>query len=259
MSELIGTITEGVYQGKPLRIFKGTFNFPSNDPEFRDGQFLNKIFPCSVELAIHPNSSKKIIINIPGVNGDIDGYEDKYKKLAHYMQSNNLGAVVRTDNDFIAGYLPDFKLRASLQYVNDHAWEICGEPKPEVMLMGFSAGSSAIAAVAHEYPQVKRILLYTPSGDMPEQLVRDGLKKFKGDVYIVQGENDEIVGPEAGKLFHSLATGAKHKELIMIPNCGHQFKGETNGRIMSEAPFYAFTTGIKPKFPDPKGRIKLYD
>ena len=45
----------------------------------------------------------------------------------------------------------------------------------------------------------------------------------------------------------------------MIPNCDHQFKGEVNGRIMSQAPFYAFATGDKPAFPDPNGGIKLYD
>lgn len=222
------------------------------------GQFLGKEFPARLDLAIHPNLSRRVIINVPGANGDIDGFEEKYKNLAHHIQSSDLGAVVRTDNNFIAGYLPDARLRAALQYTREHAWEICGEAKPEVMLMGFSAGASAIAAIAHEYPEVTKILLQAPSGDMPEKMIKDGLKKFKGDVVIVQGEKDEVVGPKAGKIFHDLATGASHKELIMVPDCDHQFRGEANGRIMSEAPFYAFTKGVKPKFPDPQGGIKLY-
>lgn len=260
MSELNGSVSEAEYMGQTIKTFEGKFTFPSNDPDFRDGKFLGKEFPLNVELAVHPNNSKRIIINIPGINGDIDGYADKYKVLASHMQADNLGAVIRTDNGMVGGYLTDVKLRAALQYARENAFAICGEPSPDVFLMGFSAGASAIAGVAHEYPEVKGILLYAPSGDMPMKIVKEGLKKFKGKVTIVQGEKDEIVGPQAGSVFEKMATGASQTELFMIPDCSHQFIGEANGRIMSEGPYYAFSTdSTKPKFPDPLGGIKLYD
>jgi pimeloyl-ACP methyl ester carboxylesterase len=262
MTKLEGKVKgEEQYMGQPMKTFEGTFSFPSNDEEFQGGKYLGKEFPVKVELAIHPNNSKRIIVNIPGIGGDIDGYADKYKNLARHMQENDLGAVVRTHGHGIAGYLPDLLPRAALQYIRENAFSICGEPEPDVFLMGFSAGASAVAGIASEYPEVKGILLYAPSGDMPEKKIKDSLKKFKGEVYVVQGEDDEIVGPEAGRTFHRLATGAKHKELFMIPDCSHQFIGEANGRIMSEAPFYAFAEKPtdKPVFPDPKGGIKLYD
>lgn len=72
------------------------------------------------------------------------------------------------------------------------------------------------------------------------------------------GQNDDNLGPTAGSWFHSMARGAIHKELFVIPNCDHQFRGEVNGRIMSQAPFYAFTGGKKPDFPVAGGGIKLY-
>lgn len=84
------------------------------------------------------------------------------------------------------------------------------------------------------------------------------LRFFKGEVYIMVGENDDVVTPEAGPLFYELAESASHRELFMIPNCDHQFRGTENGKIMSQAPFYAFTTGQKPRFPDPHGGIVLY-
>jgi pimeloyl-ACP methyl ester carboxylesterase len=259
MTEFTGVTTEDQFEEGPMRIFKGKFEYSSNDPNFEDGKHFGKEFPVEVELAVHPNSSKRIIINVPGISGDIDGYADKYRVLASHMQADNLGAVIRTGNRFIAGYLVDINLRAALQYARENAREICGDAKPEVMLMGFSAGASAIAAIASEYPEVAAILLYAPSGDMGQEAVRSGLKDFKGEVYIIQGENDEVVGPQAGKLFAGMATGAKHKELFMIPNCDHQFRGEANGRIMSEAPYYAFSKGTtRPTFPDPNGGIKLY-
>ena len=250
MPELSGNVTEDSFQGKPIRNFEGTFQ-----PEGGS--------PASVALAIHPNLSRRIIINVPGVFGDIHGYADKYKALATHVQTKGLGAVIRTGGwDPHAGQpTADIPLRAALQYARDHAWEICGEPEPEVMLMGFSAGASAIAGTAQEFPEVTRVLLLAPSGDMGEAEVRKGLAEFKGEVCVVIGDEDEIVGPQAGQVFFDMATGASHKELVVVPHCGHKFRGEANGRIMSEAPFYAFSpdNDSKPAFPDPHGGVKLYD
>lgn len=259
MSELIGRVGENEYQGKPLRIFEGYYKIQANDLKFEGGRLLGQEIATPISLAIHPNLSGRIIVNIPGREGHIDGYCEKYKILSHYMQSKGLGAVVRTGNHFVKGFLPDLNLKAAMDYANQKAWEICGEPNPEILLMGFSAGASAIAARAHEYPQVSTILLCAPSGNMPEQTITEGLARFKGEVYIVIGENDDVVGPDSGKIFYDLATGARHRELFNITNCDHQFKGEVNGRIISEAPFYAFAKSNKPNFPDPKGGIKLYD
>jgi pimeloyl-ACP methyl ester carboxylesterase len=261
MQKLEGKTSETEYMGQPMKIFTTEVSMPANDDEFQGGKFLGKEFPIKAELAIHPNNSKRIIINVPGFSGDIDGYADKYKKLATHMQESNLGAVIRTYGHSIAGFLPDLLPRIALQYARENAFALCGEPEPDVYLMGFSAGGSAVAAIAHEYPEVKGILLCAPSGDMGEKHIKHGLKQYTGELVIVQGEEDEIVGPQAGKHFQRLATSASRKELFMIPECSHQFIGEANGRIMSEAPFYAFAAkpSDRPEFPNPTGGIKLYD
>ena len=89
MAEINGNFSEGTFKGKPLRLFHGKYKSPSNDPEFQGGKYLGKEFEARLDLAIHPNLSRRVIINMPGANGDIDGYEEKYKVLAHYMQSEN--------------------------------------------------------------------------------------------------------------------------------------------------------------------------
>lgn len=71
MSELTGTIQESEAQGQRIRTFKGKFTYPSNDPDFRDGKFLGQSFPINVEFAIHPSDSGKVIINVPGANGEL--------------------------------------------------------------------------------------------------------------------------------------------------------------------------------------------
>lgn len=248
MSELVGNTYEGMYQGKPLRTFNGTYQMGSEGQEFS----------APIQLAVHPNLSRRIIVNIPGTRGDINGYADKYKIWGHHIQSEGLAALVRVGNDF-TGLPEDINLNAALAYAKGHAWEICGEPDPEVFLMGFSAGASAIAARAYEHSEVKRILLFAPARGAQRLNVSDGISKFRGEVYIVIGDNDENVGTESGQILYDLATGASHKELFVVPDCDHQFRGEVNGRIISQAPFYAFAKGKKPSFPDPANGIKLYD
>src|SRR3990167_2089259 len=113
MSKIEGKTSEGSFQGKPIQNFEGTFQIEADGP----------VFP--VYLAIHPNQSRRIIINAPGVLGDIDGYSEKYKKLATHIQSEGLGAVVRTGGwNYMEEPSPDVPIRAALQYTRGHAWEI---------------------------------------------------------------------------------------------------------------------------------------
>lgn len=213
-------------------------------------------YPLELDIVTHPANTNRIIVNYPGAGGHIDGYNEKYKRLATYMQDKNLGAVVRSGNRMLPSFTVDTDLRAMLDYTLENAREISGSEYPDIFLMGASAGASAIAAAAHEYPQVKRILLLAPSGNAGDRI--NNLQYFNGEVYIVIGDNDEVVGTEAGQTFYDLARNASRRELFVLPNCDHNFKGTLNGRIMSQAPFYAFTTGEKPKFPDPHGGIILY-
>ncbi|QQG43109.1 MAG: hypothetical protein HYW45_02805 [Candidatus Daviesbacteria bacterium] len=214
-----------------------------------------------LDLAIHPNSSKRIIINYPGYHGEREGYMDKHRKLAQYMQGEGLGAVVRGKGpgwpDF-DGFTEDVQLRKMIEYALENAQAICDAQRPEVLIIGTSAGGGAAAAIAYEYEAVKRLLLMAPGANMGMGQIERGLSRFPGEVFVIIGENDTNVGPETGKAFYNLATAASLRQLFLIPNCDHNFRGKTNGRIMSQAPFYAFAQNTRPEFPDPTGGIVLY-
>lgn len=261
MNRIEGQIQREQYLGQPIEMFRGIFPYATNDPGFKAGKEMGIELPLKVELAIHPNKSGRIMINIPGIGGTMDGYSGKYKKIATEVQRHNLAAVIRVHNYEYQGYLGDVQLRSALKYARENARAICGEENPEVFLSGYSAGASAIGAIAHEYPEVTRILLLAPAGNMPEHMLKDGLTKYRGEVVILQGENDKMVGRDAGAKYLQYLTNVSHSEIFMLPGCDHQFRGEPFGRIMSEAPFYAFARSRfeRPKFPDPVGGIKLYD
>ncbi|MDD4110562.1 MAG: hypothetical protein PHS54_03300 [Clostridia bacterium] len=212
-----------------------------------------------LDVAIHPFNNGKIIINYPGADGSIDGYNDKYVKIADYLIDQKIGAVVRIPNISSLGFGWDINLRKTLTYVLDNSKKICGNNKPEIYLMGTSAGAGAIAMTAWEYPEVTKILLTEPAIIFSGEHGVEGIREYKGDVTIVVGKGSNALGKEIGDKFFDYFINAKHKEIIEIENCDHQFKGEINGRIMSESPIYAFAEGEKIKFPDPNGGIKLYD
>lgn len=93
--------------------------------------------------------------------------------------------------------------------------------------------------------------------DAGKAAIEEAFGKFRGEVYIAVGEDDECVGREAGDYFLGLATGASKKTLVVIPNCDHQFQGSINGKIMSKAPFWAFADD--ESFPSPEGGVILYE
>jgi len=164
------------------------------------------------ELAIHPLNNGKIIINYPGSEGDIHGYNRKYETLANHLADSNLGAVVRSGNPYVGPW--DRSLREMLKYVLIHSKEICGSKNPEIYLMGFSAGAGSISTLAWEYPEVKKILLFAPAIGVGADAVSRGLKQFSGEVYIVVGASDEVVKPEAGEIFFNYCDLASRKDYL---------------------------------------------
>lgn len=240
----------------PMLIFRGRRIDRAND--FTSPESYNREFPVDLEFAVHPLNSDRIIINIPGYAGTLDGYEHKYLTLAQHMQKQGLGAVVRSNNYMPYDFLPDAKARAAIEYAIVNAHMISGTNNPDIFMIGNSAGAGAVAAVAHEYPQIKRLMLWSPSFDMPKDMVADGLAKFTGEVLILRGANDEVLGPEGGRIYMDMAKNASKKQMFTFPKCGHYFEGEANGRILSQAPFFVFAKGERPVFPDPKAGIVLY-
>ena len=214
------------------------------------------------EINIHDcPESNVIIINYPGYSGDIDGYHNKYRTLAHLIRRQKVGAVIQMGNHYRHGFVYEKSvvadLRTTIEYALANAGSMCSAAEPDLCLMGFSAGAGAIAVVAADYLQIKKILLVAPSVDAGKSAIEEGFPRFQGEVYIAIGEDDECVGKEAGDYFLKLATGATKKALVVIPNCDHQFQGWRNGKIMSKAPFWAFAGD--QTFPSPDGGTVLYE
>jgi pimeloyl-ACP methyl ester carboxylesterase len=211
-------------------------------------------------VVVHPLASPRIVIMVPGYEGTIDGYRQKYAKIAAHLVQRGVGAVVRSGNPVVPGFPFETTCKTHLRGVAEgalaRARSICGHESPSLLLLGWSAGASAVAAMAPDLPRVERVLLMAPSGDAGDEAVVDGLCRFTGHLFVVAGERDEVVGDLPRELF-GYAERARSKQLVVLPDCDHQFRGDRNGRIMSHAPLWAFAD--EEGFPDPALGIALYD
>ena len=214
----------------------------------------------TVDVALHPSRAGRIVFVLPGYDGDVDGYGEKYRKIADLLQDRGVGAVVRMGNhpldDAEFEDSSAAQLRGVVARAISMASELAGAPLPELLFMGFSAGASTMAALAGEFPALTTILLVAPSSDAGEPAVRAGLASFGGRLHVAVGEHDLVVGRRFPEAVATWAPRAVSK-LAVIPRCDHQFTGATNGRILSQAALWAFA-GDEP-FPDAGRGIHLYD
>jgi dienelactone hydrolase len=150
-------------------------------------------------------------------------------------------------------------LSTAVRTAQSEARELCATEDPDICLMGTSAGGAAVAAVSGHFEQVKKILLVAPAYPHDRdarELIEKSLGTFTGEVYIAIGDQDTVVGTDAAYVYRSLAKRASQCRVEIIPDCGHQFEGTTNGRIISKAPLWAFAGD--ESFPSPDGGLALY-
>jgi pimeloyl-ACP methyl ester carboxylesterase len=205
----------------------------------------------TVQLAAHPTNCAKLVIIYPGLNATLDGesrhftqaHPYRYRRLAEKLQSEGIAAVIRVANP-PCGYYGDGqvaldRLRRAIDYALEHARALCGNRRPELYLLGFSAGAGAAAALAGDY-QPKRMLLIAPSGDVGPQRIIASLKEYVGQLVLLVGEKDEVVGRDAACLFDEISPAARHKQILFVPDCDHCFTRDDHDRFLEETSLRVF-------------------
>jgi alpha/beta superfamily hydrolase len=210
----------------------------------------------NVQLAAHPATCARLVIIYPGLNATLDGesrhftqaHPFRYRRLAERLQAEGVAAVLRLANP-PCGYYGDGqvavdRLARAIDYALAHARAMCGHRRPELCLLGFSAGAGAVAALAGAY-QPKRLLLVAPSGDVGPRRIIAGLRDYAGQLVILVGEQDEVVGRDAACLFDEISPAACPKEVRFVPGCDHFFTRPDHDQLLEEASLRVFSGSDK--------------
>ncbi|MCB9881883.1 MAG: class I SAM-dependent methyltransferase [Planctomycetes bacterium] len=208
---------------------------------------------ADLHMTLHPLPSDTIVALFPGAGEDHDNAILPFQQIASNLQESGFSASVYCDNPLVAmpkeertGWLRS-RFRQMTTYILENAIHVCGVGDPDLAMMGYSAGASAIAAFASEFPAVDRILLVAPSLDVEWDVIEHGLRAFRGEVYIVIGDDDDVVSPCQARRFYEAACGARTRRLVEVSWCDHAFSGQYNQTLMRHAPLWAF--GGDPEFP----------
>ena len=224
---------------------------------------LEGIEDGKTHLHIHRTKSRAVLVMYPGADGSVDGYNNKYRKIANLIQSKNIASVVRLDNKYCySGDLPYVELMVNriaqvIEYIYNNSEEILGRKEIELYLSGVSAGASAVATILGEFPNIKKVLFIAPAQNAGMENIIRGLSSYKGELYLTAGEDDEIKSADTASLYYHACNNALKKELVVIPNCDHQFTSKKNGMILANAFLWAFSG--KGNFPSHRGGMVLYD
>ena len=213
------------------------------------------LVPYGVPITAYPTDSGIIVVNSPSSGELKDGREQRWLNLGLHLQERGLASLV-TDN----APRPDFQVQLewepysyrgaswnqllieslshTIEWSLENSKRLCGTESPVICLAGFSSGGSAVGAVSHRYPSVKRILLLSTYDSVGDPFYQ-GVTAFTGDIYLVYGDED----PMAGLLARMLRTGEFAAKSFLIreaPECGHRFDGEANTQLLTQAFHWAF-------------------
>ena len=214
-----------------------------------------EMVPYGVPITAYPTGSGAIVVNSPGSGELKDGREDRWRNLGLHLQERDLATLVTFNAP-----RPDFQVKLewepysyrgaswnkllieslchTIDWSLENAEQLCGTESPAVFLTGFSSGGSAVGAVAHRYPSVKRILLLSTYDSVGDPFY-EGVSAFTGDIYLVYGDED----PMAGWLARILRMGKFAARSFLVreaPECGHRFDGEANAKLITQAFHWAF-------------------
>ena len=180
---------------------------------------------CSLDIAIHPADSEVVFLTVPGVDGSVDGFEDKYIKIAESIQEKYGAAIVRMANPFITSYHWESNIRQALKYIIENTEQITGHKDAEIRIIAHSAGAAVVAQIAWEYPEITRILLVNPATKLDIEKIQYGLSEIGGSkITVLFGSEDPSVGDvdEIAKLSET-----KNVRTHILEGVDHNFYGES--------------------------------
>ena len=181
--------------------------------ELKFDEIIHKPFDGEViDYGIIKGNNTVIFIKA-GQDGSMMGYENKYLIIAHNLNKKYGYTAICASNPFRQLNPLDQAIEVIESYVS----------KPyQIYYMGQSCGALIGAALGHQYPQIKRMLLINGPLMINYHKTKAGIAKFKGEkMVLIYGEHDpsyKFVG------LLNLIDNPK-KSIHVIPSADHNFVG----------------------------------
>ena len=176
---------------------------------------MNKIINGNNFKVYHTENSNTALIIFTGIGGSVDGYNDKYVKIANnIIKKYNTSVFVIAVESWNAfdSILIETKNLVDMYYnelkIKDYS----------VSLMGTSAGATIILSQNFNWKNVKKVLAINPVIQFNYGKLIDGIKKSTAKLTVIMGDKDP-------SYMYLPLIDNKNKLLscITLENVNHQF------------------------------------
>lgn len=187
-------------------------------------------FDCTVSVAEHLGSTKEALLIIPGIDGDIDGFQSKYLDIASNVRNDYGFTVFRMDNPYISHLHWESNIREVLKHILQE------NNIERLFIMAHSAGAWIISRIAWEYPEIEKLLLINPAVNIPNIDDYANLAKSGSKNTFLIGEKDRSV--QYSDHFNALDNSA----VSVVAGADHHFSGEAFTIFMNSPHEYLFSS-----------------
>ncbi len=172
-------------------------------------------FDCKLQVAKHTGNPSNIFLIIPGVDGSLDGFDNKYLKIASLVNQEAGHTVYQMDNPYISRLHWESNVRQMLDYI------FMEHPDVEsINIMAHSAGAWVIGKVAHEYPEIKRVLMVNPATNIDIDAFKSNIDMNKHTKFVF------MIGSQDPSHEHLYRFTNRNSKIVIIDGADHNFSGE---------------------------------
>lgn len=185
--------------------------------------------------------------------------KDKYFNLAKEIERNKMGSIFLYEtsrkiyswesNLKFEKYEQTFKGKTfedekkDVKKVFDYFLKITSIKEKNIVLIGFSLGGTLASFLLPEYGQLIRSIFLFGSGistkrkELPilssyplKEKVIDNFKNFNGSIYLVQGDEDNVVPKEEARKILKVKNNSLIKKMVILKNVDHRFYLVSEGK-----------------------------
>ena len=181
-----------------------------------------------IEISILPGKSDIIFLIVPGIDGSIDGYENKYKRIAESINHKYQVTVIRMSNPYNLMKFHYRNLFEVLDYIEKHF----DMQNKKLYAMGHSLGAYMLGATAHLFDYIDKILLINPATGLEQNEFSNMSERDKNKNIILIGDKDPS--------YDNYNEYSRYAKVHIIKGADHHFSGECFTSFLNAADEYLF-------------------
>lgn len=192
----------------------------------QEGNYFND--EVNIEVSTIEGQSDIILLIVPGIDGSVDGYKNKYKTIAENINSRFGATVIRMSNPSNMAGLHLRNLFEVLEFI-ENAYDLSTKT---LYIMGHSLGAYMTSIVSLIFDYIDKILLINPATLIDNDVFDDLSQRPRQLNIFLISEQDP-----------SFKLVDKFKEVGTVyiqPNADHHFSGQSFEVFLSAPEKYLF-------------------